>query len=485
MPAGQGKDAERFAAAVESGTPLGAPGDDELARDLEIVAMLRSRGGEFAPGPDVKARAKQRLMDVLAAEQAGPQRGPRPAPQSPPHPGAAPPTATERTAPIGRIVEPTRPGAHDVDPTAQTARMAPVTARPDVTSVGDATTDGTVVDTTAESASGPGGRARRRSRHGIANRPAGRARSTRRPAAGGLRRRVVLVGSAAMAMMIAIAGGGIFASQDALPGDNLYSVKRAAESAGLALTFDDAGKARRQLEIAATRLSEVERLSALEPQAAPAPEVFTTAMDEFDAATDEGSQMLLAAAGPDASSTAEGDLRTWASEQSQRLTELRPALPAAAEADESIELLERLLGRTESVDGDTSCDEDECAPGRTSDTNTPESGEADAGEDTTTTPDESDPTGATETDDSSRTPTETSDDGEEPGLLPDLTPDADREGEGDESTGNRSEDEESSSPSDSESGDGGSGDSLSVPLPLLPPVTLPPLLPGMPGITIG
>jgi hypothetical protein len=295
----------------------------------------------------------------------------------------------------------------------------------------------------------------------------------------------VLVGSAAMAMMLAIAGGGIFASQDALPGDSLYSVKRAAESAGLALTFDDAGKARRQLEIAATRLSEVERLSALEPQAAPAPEVFTTMMDEFDAATDEGSQMLLSAAGSDASSTAEGDLRTWASEQSERLTELRPSLPAAAEADESIELLERLLGRTGSVDGDPSCDESECESRRTSDTDTPKSGEADATEDITTAPDESDSTGTSEADEPSRTPTETSDGGEEPGLLPDLAPDADREGEGDETTGNRSDDEESSSPSDSESGDEGSDDNLSVPLPILPPVTLPPLLPGMPGITIG
>ena len=67
MPAGQGKDAERFAAAVESRTPLVSADDAELARDLEILAMLRSRGAAYAPDSETKARAKQRLMAVLAA----------------------------------------------------------------------------------------------------------------------------------------------------------------------------------------------------------------------------------------------------------------------------------------------------------------------------------------------------------------------------------------------------------------------------------
>ncbi|TQM15598.1 DUF5667 domain-containing protein [Pseudonocardia kunmingensis] len=496
MPAGQGKDAERFAAAVESGTPLGAAGDDDLAHELEIVAMLRSRGAEFAPDAETKARAKQRLMAVLA-EQGGPQPGPRPAPQDPPHRGAAPPTAAELTAPLGRLVEPTGPEARaDVDPAAQTARIAPITARMDAAgsesasdTPGDHDPGGEDAPTTATHQASP--RAGRRARHSTgrgSNRPAGRAGASRRPAAPSLRRRALLVGSAAMVAMLAIAGGGIFASQGALPGDNLYAVKRAAESAGLALTFDDASRAQRQLEIAATRLSEVERLSALEPQAAPAPEVFTAAMDEFDAATDEGSRLLLESTGTSTSSSAQDELRTWASEQSERLTEIRPELPAAAEADESIELLQRLLGRTGAADGSSSCDDEECTARRSAQTSAPESDEADATEDATSAPDESDSSGTRETDEPSRTPSDASE-GEESRLLPDLLPDADRKSDEDAPSSKKSEDEDrtSESESESESGDEGSegaGD-VSVPLPLLPPVTLPPLLPGMPGITIG
>ena len=492
MPAGQGKDAERFAAAVESGTPLGVAGDDDLARELEIVAMLRSRGAEFSPDAETKARAKQRLMAVLA-EQGGPQPGPRPAPQNPPHPGVAPPTPAERTAPLGRLVDPAGPERrHDVDPAAETTRIAPVTARMDVTgseSAADDSPDDEDAPTTATHQPAP--RAGRRARHsttnrGTTNRPAGRAGASKRPAATSLRRRALLVGSAAMAAMIAIASGGIFASQNALPGDDLYAVKRAAESAGLALAFDDASRAQRQLDIAAARLAEVERLSALEPQVAPAPEVFTRAMDEFDVATDQGSQLLLESAGPDTTSTAQDDLRTWASEQSERLSEIGPELPAAAEADESIELLNRLLGRTGSADGSGSgsCDGEECTARRGAETTSPESDEADAGKDATSTPDESDATGTRETDEPSRTPSDAST-SREPGLLPDLLPDTEREGDADKSSTSKNEDEDSTSTSEPESDNEGSEGDVSVPLPLLPPVTLPPLLPGMPGITIG
>jgi Domain of unknown function (DUF5667) len=463
MPAGQGKDAERFAAAVESRAPLGAADDADLARELEIVAMLRSRGAAFAPDAETKARAKQRLMAVLAAEQGGPRPAPRPA--------AAPPAAAELTAPLGRLVE-----REDVDATAETTLLEPVTAG---LSADDAGTDsGNDAETDSDTAVEPiplhGDRAGRRGRHSLGNR---RTRSARRTAAAGLRRRVVLVGSAAAAAMLAIAGGGVLASGDALPGDALYPVKRVAESAGLALTFDDASRAHRQLEIAATRLSEVEQLTR-DRQAQPAPEVFTAAMDDFDAATDEGSRLLLAATESDQASTATDDLRTWAAEQSERLTELEPELPAAADANTSKQLLERLLGQTGKLEAGTACDEGDCASRDTADKRAPES---DVTEDATSTRDE-DSADASETDEPSRTPAETGD-REEPRLLPDLVPDANREDRGEPTTSR--EDEDSTSTSEPDSGDEGDGGNVAVPLPLLPPVTLPPLLPGMPGITIG
>jgi Domain of unknown function (DUF5667) len=445
MPAGQGKDAERFAAAVESGTPLGAAGDDDLARELEIVAMLRSRGAEFAPDAETKARAKQRLMAVLAAEQGGPRPAPRPA--------AAPPAAAELTAPLGRL-----PEHEDVDPAAETTLMEPVAADTDSDS-------GTVAEPIPLHG---GGRAGRRARHSIGGR-------ARRPVAPGLRGRVVFVGAAAAAAMLAIASGGVLASSNALPGDTLYPVKRVAESAGLALTFDDADRARRHLEIAATRLSEVEQL-AHESQSPPAPEVFTTAMDEFDTATNEGSELLLSAAEADKGGTAADDLHKWATEQSDRLAELEPALPATADADESKELLERLLGKT----GGSRDDDNATRDGADEDSD--KSNSEDATEDSTSTPDKEDSSDASETDEPSRKADETPD-RKDPQLLPDLAPDKTKDGD-EEPSGTASEDEDSPSTSDKDSGDDGDGN-VSVPLPLLRPVKLPPLVPGMPGITIG
>jgi hypothetical protein len=445
MPAGQGKDAERFAAAVESRTPLDATGDADLARELEIVAMLRSRGTAFAPDAETKARAKQRLMAVLAAEQ-----GPRQAP----HAAAAPPAvAAELTAPLGRVVE--RP---DVDPTAETTLMEPVTAD---STPGSGEDQGTVVEPIPLH-----GRRARRARHTLGGR-------TRRAAPAGMRGRVVFVGAAAAAVLLAVASGGVLASSDALPGDTLYGVKRVAESAGLALAFDDASRARRHLEIAATRLSEVEQL-ARDPQSAPAPEVFTTAMDEFDAATNEGSQLLLSAAGQDGSGTATEDLRTWATEQSNRLTELEPELPAAADADESKELLDRLLGQTASTDAGTSR--------RTAGESTDEPDAGNAEQDTTSPPDEEDSSGASKTDEPSRGSDESTE-RENPRLLPDLAPNEDKN-EDEKTTGSTPSEDEDSKSSESDSDEERDGN-VSVPLPLLPPVTLPPLLPGMPGITIG
>jgi Domain of unknown function (DUF5667) len=447
MPAGQGKDAERFAAAVESRTPLGAADDADLARELEIVAMLRSRGSEFAPDAETKARAKQRLMAVLAAEQGGPRHAPRPVPA---------PVDAELTAPLGRLVE-----RSDVDPAAETTLIEPVTADHAPDSDGDADS-GTLVEPIPLHG---GRRAGRGARHSLGGR-------SKRSAVAGLRGRVVFVGAAAAAALLAIASGGVLASSNALPGDTLYPVKRVAESAGLALTFDEASRARRHLEIAATRLSEVEQL-AHNSQSAPAPEVYSAAMDDFDTATSEGSQLLLSSAQKDDGGTAAEDLHKWAAEQSSKLAEIEPELPPAADADTSKQLLDRLLGQTAGLESDNGTSR------RTADESDAKSGSEDSTKDPTTTKDKKDSSDGNAPSRSSEKSTER----ENPRLLPDLSPNTDRDAEK-KPTGTASEDEDSKSTSEPESDKGGDGN-VSVPLPLLPPVTLPPLLPGMPGITIG
>jgi hypothetical protein len=204
--------------------------------------------------------------------------------------------------------------------------------------------------------------------------------------------------------------------------------------------------------------------------------VFTSAMDDFDTATSEGSELLLSAAENDKSAAANEDLHRWAAEQSDRLAELEPELPPAAGADTSQQLLERLLGQTASLEsGDGSSRR---TAGESEDE--PDSG---ASEDATSTKDkDKDSSDARKTDEPSRS-SDKSTERENPQLLPDLNPNTNRDDD-EKTTGSPNDDEDSTSTPKSDSGDGGDGN-VSVPLPLLPPVTLPPLLPGMPGITIG
>jgi Domain of unknown function (DUF5667) len=274
-----------------------------------------------------------------------------------------------------------------------------------------------------------------------------------------------------------------------------------AETAGLALTFDEAAKARRHLDIATTRLDEVQQLVDRTPQAPVAPDVYTSAIQEFDAAAGEGSRLLLEA---DESSTADtaalGDLRSWASQEADRLTTLRPALPdtAAADAEGAIKLLDRLVGRTTALTARSSCSEvasgtddlgplpaaGACAP-RPHDSNAPTTDTTENGRNQTDQNPSSTTTG--ESDDPTSDVRQTPGVDEPPALLPDLDPDGnlldDESHEGsdgdDTSTATRSRTPDSN--------DGNGDDDTPAPgLPrLLPPVTLPPLLPGMPGITIG
>ena len=171
--------------------------------------------------------------------------------------------------------------------------------------------------------------------------------------------RAALIGAAAAAALVALAGTGTFASRDALPGDPMYGVKRVAESTSYALTFGEQAKARRHLEQAQRRLDEVEGMvkrsrtaspSPSAPAAKPDQELLQSTMQEFDSDTSEGSRLLLA--GPTPPDTAQVDeVRTWATEQSGRLSEIKSALPAPDRADESLALLNRVLGETDALTG--------------------------------------------------------------------------------------------------------------------------------------
>ncbi len=456
MPAGQGsdpgssdlvtRDAERLAVAIELGTPPGSVAAPELARDLQIVAMLRTRGAAFDPTPDARARAKARLMAALAEDV-------------PP-----PPRAAELTAPIAPVREATPPAPPA--PAAVTAEISPVIdddpVGPDTGPAPDAVHAPDVAS----------GRPRRGSRHSMPSRPAGRDSASRRPTARGLRRRVAAVAGAALVALVALAVGGDLASRSALPGDALYSIKRVSENVGLAMTFDEQARAQRHLELATSRINEVEELVTRDATAGVDPELVESTIAEFDSSTGEGSRMLLAA--QDASGPAVlGDLQAWAAEQAARLSVLRSSLPEPSfgEVDSTIALLDRLLGRTEALEARSACTEvtssvvddlgplaaeGNCTPRPATDADTSDSATQDAGSSSTTPGTSTTP----RTTDGTLPPADN--DTPEPGpegLLPDA--------ELPTSTGNSDE-----------------GD-IAVPLPLVPPIQLPPLVPGGPGITIG
>lgn len=461
MPAGQGEE-ERFDAAVEQGTPPGTTGAIEFARELEIVAMLRSPQAAVAygPTPDARARAKARLLAALAQE-----------------PPVTPPNARDLTAPMPAIPL----AAGDLPGTVgdPVTELLAVTAHADeaLTTTIEPVPAAEATSARSERVLEPVPGRRRRGRHQLPSRPPVRDGAGSSPARRGIRRRVTLAGVAAMALMVALTGAGVLASRDALPGDGLYAMKRIAESTGLAFTFDDSDRAHRHLALATLRLDEVEQLLARQ-QATPTEsadeQLFRDAILDFDTATGEGVRTLLSDAEAEPA-TELADLRAWAADQAARLSGMRSVLPlqALADADSSIAMLDRLLGRTDALQERSTCSqvdsgqsdtlgpipfEGECVPADPSrsaaDTSSPATGSTPGDAADSTAPDSS-TTGLPEEEETEPLPG----DGAE-------LPDATREG----SITTSAEPDQLEVP---------------LPLPLLPRIALPPLSAGLPGVTIG
>jgi hypothetical protein len=116
------------------------------------------------------------------------------------------------------------------------------------------------------------------------------------------------------------------ASQSALPGDRLYSVKRGLESAHAELTFDRAARGRVVLDSAGTRLDEAEQLS--HEHADPAR--VTDALDAFTQEATDGSDLLV----EDYQSTGDRSsittLRTFTATSMARLEVLQSQVPPSS-----------------------------------------------------------------------------------------------------------------------------------------------------------
>ena len=441
---------ERFAEAVELGRPPRTPADDpDLARDLEIAGMLRALGPGFSPSADAKARMRARVMGALAVE-------------GPPSDGGG--IAVGRPQENGSEGAPTEVlpivAPAPVDGVAPT----PLRAVPMAAEASDAEQPRDEAGTTvlAEPDLSRAVRPRRRRRHALPSRPAAR------PDTSSLARRVVTVGMAAALAVLAIAGGSVFASRDAVPGDALYGIKRAAEAAG-GIFGGAAARGQHDLDLATTRLDEIERMAR---DGATDPAAYTAAFQEFEAATRAGTRQVLAGEDPDRSA---GDLARWATQQTARLSALRASLPSASQsdADDALRLLDRVHDRAVAVAARSGC-------GQVTSNTTDDLGPLPAQGPCTATR-QATPGGSTPTDRARAVAPTTAQgggqaqesDGSDPALVP-----ADQAGSDGQNRVATTQENSSESSSDDQR-------NVDAPLPLPVPITVPPLLPGKPGGLLG
>jgi hypothetical protein len=283
---------------------------------------------------------------------------------------------------------------------------------------------------------------------------------------------VVTVGMAAALAVLAIAGGSVFASRDAVPGDALYGIKRAAEAAGGIFAGGEAARGQHDLDLAATRLDEIERMAR---DGATDPAAYASAFQEFDSATRAGTRQVLAGADPDRSAA---DLARWATQQTARLSALRATLPAASQpdADDALRLLDRVHDRAVAVAARSGCSQvtsnatDDLGP-------LPADGSCTTARQATA--------GGSAPTDRARTaaPTEGTpaqggqqaqeNGGSDPALVP-----------GDQ-VGSDGQNRAAATPTTTPAPSSDDQRNVNVPLPLPVPITVPPLLPGKPGGLLG
>jgi hypothetical protein len=118
--------------------------------------------------------------------------------------------------------------------------------------------------------------------------PAGRRDSRRGVAAA----RRTLVSAMAGVLLLATSGLAVAASGAALPGDPLYSVKRASERVQLLLILEPASGARLHLDLARQRLAEAVAIAGTRPAALP--QVLEAAVEELERAEDMGEGAMTA-----------------------------------------------------------------------------------------------------------------------------------------------------------------------------------------------
>jgi hypothetical protein len=415
-----------------SGAPLGdhpRTGDRELDADLRIADLL-SRAGEAGrttsgPDPEASRRMRASLMAAIAEES----------PQVP---------VTRRTERVEA-----GPAGHGRRRADRRGNARPGDGRP----------------TSSRSAAGP-------------------SRSARR---GSTARRLLSTTVAGMAAVLALGALTVLLSRGALPGDMLYGLKRASESTEIGLTSGQEAKARKHLDVAALRLDEIQELiqrdsttaAGSQPTAAGADDadgaLVADNLRAFDDQARTGARMLLPLVNQPAGPPP-GLLSQWAVAQQHTLDGFSASLPDGGkeQAATSQRLISQLQARASAFEKSTTpcggSDSDDLGPlpsaacsaasqdrapsvalpqtsAPTTKSSSPTTRRSTSSETTTTT-----------TDDESTTTRSSSEQNDKP-LLPLPLPGT-----------------TTTTPSPI---------NVPVPVPGLPKVQLPPLLPGLPGLSLG
>ncbi|MFD2466997.1 DUF5667 domain-containing protein [Amycolatopsis silviterrae] len=165
------------------------------------------------------------------------------------------------------------------------------------------------------------------------------------------RPRMADLAAAGIALILGLGGLTLLLSRDAVPGDALYSVKRAGEVTSLGLTFGDEAKAEKHLKFATNRVTELGRMSDATPAA------YQTALHDFSSDVRAGVAELTELATTSGNRTRLTSLESWAQSRAQELESEQADIPASAREDfqRARGLLDRVQQRTTALGSRLSC----------------------------------------------------------------------------------------------------------------------------------
>jgi len=173
----------------------------------------------------------------------------------------------------------------------------------------------------------------------------------------GPRGRLLVALAAVFCLIMTLSGMAMLASENALPGDPLYGVRRTVESATLGLTSGELAQGNKHLEFAADRVADLETLVAKHPDPANSPVGdYLTGFADFTADATAGARDLDDYGAANSPNVLAG-LRDWSGDQSDRITALTVSLPGQATpaASHGLALLTRIQQRAAGLLARTVC----------------------------------------------------------------------------------------------------------------------------------